>query len=552
VPLIGDVRAEGLEINAPGSRASLSATLDRAAGRVDLAGLMARAISIAGFQADGVSARLDLAEAPSSAAAGTRAPLSLRIVDARLTGIRQIGLGDFLLSGDARAEMTLFYGRSGVLAVERAALTLPAGSFRVNGEPAAQSLALKIETRIEPSILGNSRGAEFLRYVSGTGSLRGRISSLGFLAPYLEKTPWLAVQGQGWLSSEVKLDRGKLLSGSRLTVSASPARATILDSLATGKGTVNVAVEPGKTGPRTTLRVRFEQFGLADPRQKGRPAYLRGRGLRIAAIIPHALDLTAPLPDFDASFDLPEAEVPDLAVYNTLIPEETGLSIISGRGRVEMHLEASTATRRAKGNATLTSEAAAVQFQNLELQGKLALRTPLASPDLASRKFDLKGMRLEMDGVSYNDIETESPAEPVPWWLRARIDTGSVVWGAPLSLRGEGRIDMKNSGPLLTLFAQRSRFLRWFDDALNVENVTARGVLRLGNGAVEIESLQATGGPLEVRSRMIFTKDRKRGDLYVRYGRLAAGIELRDGQRSFKLRRALEWFEGRSQSWKSP
>jgi hypothetical protein len=129
--------------------------------------------------------------------------------------------------------------------------------------------------------------------------------------------------------------------------------------------------------------------------------------------------------------------------------------------------------------------------------------------------------------------------------MRAALDSGTAVWGAPLSLRGAGRIEMKNSGPLLTLFAERNRFLRWFDDALKVENVTARGILRLGDGAVEIESLQATGGPLELRSRMIFAKNRGTGDLYIRYGRLAAGIELRDGRRSLKLRRPLEWFESR-------
>jgi hypothetical protein len=44
---------------------------------------------------------------------------------------------------------------------------------------------------------------------------------------------------------------------------------------------------------------------------------------------------------------------------------------------------------------------------------------------------------------------------------------------------------------------------------------------------------------------MIFSKTQRMGDLYLRYGRLAAGIELRDGQRNFKLRRPLEWYESR-------
>lgn len=553
LPLIGDVRAEGVRIEAPSSGATLRASFDRAAGRVDLAGLLARRLSVDGLVADGVSARLDVPRrAPSPPLPGAAAPWSVRLAGARFTGIREIGLGDFLLAGNTHAETTLFYDRNGTLTVERAAVAISAGSFRVNGEPAAQNLALKVEAHIEPLVLAQSPGLAALRSVSASGTIRGRISSLGFLGTYFVKTPWLAVQGQGGLTADVKLERGLIAPGSRLSVSASPVRVTIFDSLATGQATVDAAVEPAKTGARTSLRVRFQQFGLADTTQKGRPAYLRGRGLQVAAVAPGALDLSAPAPDFDVSLDMPDAEVPDLSVYNALIPEETGLSILSSPGRVRLQLKTSTATHKAQGSATLTSDAARIQFQNLELGGRLKLSAPLVSPDLVGRRFNLKGLRLELDGGSYHDVQGEAPAEPTPWWMRAELDSGSLVWGAPLLLRGEGRIDMKSSGPLLLLFTQRSRFLRWFDDALNVENVTARGVLRLGNGEVEVESLRASGGPMEVRTRMIFSKVHRRGDLYIRYGRFAAGVELRDGQRSFKLRKALEWFESRRGAWASP
>jgi hypothetical protein len=72
-------------------------------------------------------------------------------------------------------------------------------------------------------------------------------------------------------------------------------------------------------------------------------------------------------------------------------------------------------------------------------------------------------------------------------------------------------------------------------------------VVYVGDGKVQVVSLQATGGSLEVRSRMIFSKTQRLGDLYVRYGRLAAGIELRDGKRNLKLRRPLDWYESRPQ-----
>ncbi len=301
-----------------------------------------------------------------------------------------------------------------------------------------------------------------------------------------------------------------------------------------------------KAGAHTTLAVGFGRFELADLRQKERPVYIRGRGLRIAAVAPAPLDLASPIEDFDATVDLPDAEVPDLRVYNPLLPEEAGFAIVSGSGRARLHLAASTASNRTTGSAELSSDAVRVRFQNLEIAGRLALHAPLVSPDFTSRRFDLQGTRLALTGVSYRNLEAaQNAAPPAGWWARAELTGGSLVWNAPLALRGSGKITMQSSGPLLALFAERSRLLSWFDSALNVEDVTAQGVVRIGAGAVEIESLEATGGKLEVRSRMLFNKTQRKGDLYLRYGRLAAGIELRDGQRSVKLRRPLDWYEGR-------
>ena len=545
LPLSSDVQASGVRIEAPGSRATLRATLDRVNGRVDLAGLLDRQIHVEGLQADGVSARLNLERPAPAAEQGAGAPWTVRIAGVRLTGIREVALGTYLLAGDAQADATFLYLPDGTLAVQRAAFMMPSGRFQVGGETVAQDLSLQADAQIEPSILGQTTGPAFLRYVSGTAGIRARISSLGFLRGFLQKTPWLALQGQGGLQADVRLDHGRLNPGTKLAVQASPIRATIFDSLATGRGTVSIAVAPGKPSPLTSLQVRFDRFLLEDLKQKGRPDYLRGRGLRIAAVAPTALDLTAPVPDFDATLDMPDAEVPDLAVYDALLPDEAGLSLVSGRGRARLHLAASTATNRTQGSVELTSDAAHIRFQNLDLAGRLALRAPLVSPDLNSRRFDLKGARLQLEGVTYRNLESkDEPKVPEGWWARAELTGGSIAWGTPFSLRGEGKVDMKNSGPLLTLFAQRSRFLRWFDDALNVENLTARGIVRLGNGAVEVESLQATGGSLEVRTRMSFSKARRWGDLFLRYGRLAAGIELRDGQRSIKLIHPLEWYEG--------
>jgi hypothetical protein len=540
-PLEGDLRADRVRIDAPGSSATLKATLDRAACRMNFGALLRREIDIQGLQADGVSARLELGRPPGAAKPSGAPPWGARIAGARLTGIREIGIDELELRGASRIEASFSYDRAGNLSVERAAFALPAGSLLVAGTPAASGLAVKAEVRVEPLVLGSAPGLAFLRQVSGSAAVKARISSLGFLDEFLAKVPWLALQGGGNLDALVRLASGRLAPGTRLTVSGARVRATLLDSLASGSGTVKVAVDPAS---RTTLGVRLDRFGFADLRQPGRPDYLRGRDLRMTAISPASLDLAAPLPDFDASLALTDAEVPDLAVYNALLPEGAGLSIRSGRGRVGLQLALSTATGRTRGMASLSSEAARVLFQSLDIQGRVALQAPFSSPNLQERHFDLDGVRLALDRVSYRRTGDEPGQAPASgWWARVRIADGALVWGQPLSLRAASRLEMKDSGPLIALFSQRSRFVKWFDDALSVEGITAEGMLRIGDGMVAIDAFQARGGNLEVRSRMRFSKTRKAGDLLVRYGRLTAGVELRDGKRDIKLIRAREWFE---------
>ena len=550
LPLVADARAAGVRVDAPSSRLVLHAKLDRLAGRVNLGALLAREVAVADLAVDGAGLRFDLLTPNGKPAKKNGEPWAVRLDGARLTGIREVALGDLVLAGAATAGGSLSLGRDGTLHVPHAHLTLPAGRLDVAGETAARALAVDLEARVEPVKSGPGRGGELLRSTHGTATLRGEIASLGFLRPYLQRTPWLDVRGQGGFTADLTLAGGRFAAGSRLLVRGAPVSATLLASEATGRGTVEVVVEPGPTQPRTAMRVRFDRFGLADRRRPKQAAYLRGSGLQITAIAPAAVDLTNPVQDFDATIDLPDAELPDLRVYDALLPAEAGLQLLGGRGRARLHLQASTATRRATGTASLTSDDARFRFQDLELRGKVSLRAPLKTSDLTSNRFDLAGAKLELADVAYKSLSGEVEGG-AGWWARADLPTSSLVWSDPMSLRGEGRVLMKDSGPLLALFAHKSVLVRWFEQALTVEGVEAQARFRLGDDLVAIDSLDATAATadLDLRSRMRFSNAHRSGDLYLRYGRLAAGVELRDGRRDLKLRKALEWYESAAAAW---
>jgi hypothetical protein len=541
-PLLADARAEGVRIDAPSSRLVAHAVLDRLAGRIDAGALLAREVAVEGLEVDGASVRFDLA-AGAPPKPGHGEPWAVRLDGVRVAGLREVAIGDIAVIGVATATGSFALDRAGTLQVPRVTLAMPAGRLDVAGQPAAHDLAVELEATVEPVPGGPSRRPQLIHASRGRASLRGSVTSLGFLAPYLQRTPWLGIQGKGAFTAELAVDHGRFAIGSRLAVRGDPVTATLLASRATGRGTVEVTIEAGPTQPRTALRVRFERFDLADARRPRQAPYLRGRGLRIAAIAPEAVDLASPLQDFDATVDLADGELPDLAVYDALLPAEAGLSLRGGRGRAQLHLQASTATRRATGNLVVTAGDARFRFQNVDARGRLALRAPLRTADLTSNRYDLAGARLELEDIAYEDA-AGTIAGAAGWWARAELTKAALAWGDPLALRGTASVRMKDSGPLLALFANKSRLVRWFDEALRVEGVEAQAAFRLDRDLVQIDSLDATAATrdVELRSRMRFSKAQRRGDLYVRYGRLAAGVALRDGRRDLVLRHPLEWF----------
>jgi len=541
--LVAEVRGEGVEIDAPSSRVALHAVLDRIQARADLGALFDREVAVESLEVEGAAVRFDALPARPRAPSA-RGPWSVRVDDARLEGVREVSLGDLRLVGAGSGSGSVTLDRSGTLAMPGATVTMRDGRLESAGKPIADALALALTASVDPVVSGPQRRTQLLAATSGHAVLSGRVASLAFLDSYLQRTPWLRVEGGGSFTADVGMERGRLATGSLVSVRGSPA-ATIFSNRASGSGTVEVAVEPTKDGARTALRLTFDRFAVSDVRRAKAPPFLRGRGLRVVAVAPQAVDVAHPIVDFEATVDMPGAEVPDVAVYDRLLPRDAGLSLLGGRGRASLHLEAATATRAARGSVELVADDARLRFQNLELAGRLAVRAPLASRDLATSRFDLAGSRIDLDGMSTRDVESSDPPGPPGWWAHAEMTSGSLTWGEPLALRGKARVRMRDSGPLLTLFAQKSRLLRWFDDALRVEDVNADATIRLEGGTLVIDPLRATGGELELRSRMEFRKAHRRGDLYVRYKRLAAGIALDDGKRTIELRKSLEWFEGR-------
>lgn len=538
--LSGEIDIRGLQVNGMGERVVWRLTADRGRGQVDLAALLGRRVLLTGARIEGAVAQLDPAKGlPPAVPVDRRWAVEMK--DARIENLRSLAFQTDRLVGPGRLEGSLTFDRSRVLTVSRASLSLPSGRLEADRTPVARPIAVRADLRIASFVPGEVHGAALLRLLSGEVAVHGRVSSLGFLERYLRRASWLQVDGRGRLDTEVRLDAGRLLPGSRLDVRGR-VRSIFLDSVADGEALITGAVQDGTA----TLGIDFSRFEIAplpDGTGSASPSsYIEGTGLRLG-IVSTDLDLATPVSDLRATVDLPDGQVPDLTVYNTYLPPGTGVSLLSGTGRLRLHFALNASTQSGAGEVLLTSGATRVRFQDVELEGNLLLRARLTSRDLKARRFQIAGTRLDLDRVSYREVDDRPGTESAGWWAHVLLTDGSMVWGRPLSLHSTAQMEMKSSGLLLSLFARKRNFLRWFHRLLSIEDVRAQGTLHCGDGAIEIAPLRVTGGRFDLRSRLRFTRDSKRGELFLRWGRLAAGIELRDGERTFKLRHPEEWFE---------
>lgn len=536
--LAADLHVEGFRMETPAGRLFWRAVLDRGEGRIDLPALRRREIVLDTVRGEGFSLRLDPLRETARRSA-TAQPWSLRLGDARLTRVRELALGEQRILGSGRLEGNLTFSSRGELDLRRLAFDVPAGRLAVGGETVARDLAIHAEARLAPLVLTGSRRADILRRLTLTGDVRGRVSSLGFLDRYLKKDPWLGIGGQGRLAARVNLAGGRLRPGTRLTIDQARVQAEYLQSRATGEAVVTGSVERG----RAVLQVLFDRFQSALRDRRDAPAHLRGRGLRLA-VSSSDLDLTTPVSDLRATIDLPEAEVVNLDAYNAYLPAGTGVAILSGTGRLRSRLDLDVAAGKAQGEVSLTSSAVRVQFQDLEIEGNMNLKALLSGSRFQTNGFRLDGTRLVLNQVALREIGEPEENGEAGWWAHLELTDGDLDWKKPFGLRSSVRLSMRDSGFFLSLFARKRNFLAWFKDLLTVQDLTAVGDVRLHEGAVEIDPLHVTGGKLDLRSRLRFTRESKRGDLLVRWGRFTTGIELRDGKRDFKLVRPVEWYEG--------
>jgi hypothetical protein len=542
IGLRGTLTAADPRVDLETPRLALKVGATRLTGTVDLAALLERQLWVEGLIVEGLSVSWIVpANAPASDAKSPW-PWAMALYDARFPGVKELVVNRERFRGPF--DVAVSAGLSPAEGFEVGSLQIAAPRLVIDSGERTVSRDAKLDLylKLAPVLFGLTSGKQALATTSGRLRLGGRFESIGMLGRFLARVPWLRVEGGGDLDADVSVRDGRLLPGSRLRVARGKFQARILNSRARGQATLAAAVTDG-TPPRAAIDIVFPAYEMADA--DGEAAYLRGRGLRIE-MSSGELDLTKVVEDLKARVTASGAEIPDLTVYNAYLPAGAGLAVRGGHGNLDLRLDLDQAAGTSDGSIQLASPDAEIEFADVLLQGRLTVASKMRSSDLEKRRFDISGTEMRLEDVAFHEIGGEASPENQGWWARLVLASGEVDWQRPMTLDARADVRMKDSGFLLSLASRRKRFLSWFKGVLDEQDVVATAQVKVGGGWIVIDPLRAEGGKLEVRARMRLAKAKRRIDLFVRHGALAAGLELRDGARDIKLLRPEAWYDSRA------
>lgn len=360
-------------------------------------------------------------------------------------------------------------------------------------------------------------------------------TSLNWIPALFVRKPWLQLDGGGTLKADLHLRNGELIEGSTVDIPAAEAVAEVAGVRLAGTASAHGHLKTGSPS-QAQLSVRLPRF-TARPTDARDVRLFDGRDL--------ALDLTGDgrlqelRKGVRAQLRFSEATIPDLTAYNRYLGSPQ-VRLLRGTGTVSGDATLDTDGRVGHGTARLLGRNASAKVAGLDMGGDIDVNATLRRGDFNQRHFDLSGTTVELRNVQVADTQGSTAWKGRVAFKRGRIDAQS-----PFQVDATTDLDLSDARPLLALFAERTDYPRWTLSLLDSGQVQAQATLRWRPGHLVIDGLQAENDRLSVRARLDLLEQRKRGDLYLRWGLLGAGIELDGDQRQWHLAKAREWFDQR-------
>jgi hypothetical protein len=489
---------------------------------------------------------------PPSGPEDERGRWRIRLAGVTLERVREVWIAGYRFAGQARVQGGFDMENAHRFTLDSATADLRSGALQVSDRPLLDGMTGAVRFELPPIDPIDLQGG-FLPLASGSVRLRGRMQGLGFLEPYVAAVPWIELGGDaGTFEASLDVRHGMYLPGAHVAARPGSVTARLLDDVATGRCQVTWDVAADRGGPVGRLVAAFDQFQLG--REGAGEKRAQGRGLRVEIATRDLRVAALPVPTAVA-VDLPPTAISDFSSYNRNLPRGAGIQLAGGTGVVSASLRAAAPAWAATGGINLRGRAVEVMLPGAHLRGNLAAQSRFRAL-LLQRRLLLTESDVALTDVQRldgGDRDRGAGGGGGGWWARVHLDYLSVARTGQVELQARMRSTLSDTRPLLALFAPRPKpLLGWLDRLLDLHPIDASGELAMARGSIAIDGLTITAGKANIRARLRFAGGRDDGVLYAAYGPLSVGIQLRQGQRSWKLVGARKWFESQGGAGAAP
>lgn len=478
------------------------------------------------------------------------------------TEVRSIWLEHLHLTGEMHAKGGFAIRRRREAEVGESRLELTGGTLTLAGEPLAQGLRGSLGFSTMPYAYREHRGLDALPFLNSSATLEGEIFAGTVLRRYLARAPWIELENvPTTFDAALEVRQGALTTGSHLHTRKGIQTVRLFGFEARGTALMRFDVRSDAAGERADLLLSYDDFELR--RRAAGPAVVAGTGLLVLATTRDLRPRDLP-DDGKVKIDLGQAHLLDLAGFSDLLPPSAGLTLAGGKGEVRGSLEAEigggggggetgggSGAGSARGAIFARLTDAALISNGVRFTGGLELDVPITSTDLTGRKFDLSGARIGLTDFrsptpppppSHSTPPNTAPPAAPGWWGRIKVASAELRLVEPPTAQGKFVVHLRDSVPLVELYATRKELPKWVERLLEEPDVQATGSFAYRKPELTIQGLKARFEHWGFDADLELRKDRRRGLLLLEWRKLALGVRIDGDQRTYKLVGAREWF----------
>ena len=347
-------------------------------------------------------------------------PWTTNITNARVSGTHNVWFYQVraAIEGELQADIHV-RTRGGPFSLNNGKADVTMESVVVNGDhEALTDVVINGRVAFSEFVPRETRGIDALAYLTVNTEVAGDVSSLAFLNLYLRHFEGMQVDGEGRVAGQFNFDRGTMLAGTRLDVSAPDLSLDLLDHRAQGGG--KIELEVGAETPDTLgVAVKFDEL-IANRQGDDRPLFT-GNGLIVAVkgdakLFPE--DGGLPIARYLA-ITVPAVTVPDLAVYQHYIPDHLGLHFHGGEGVLHGRILLDHVSLH--GDLKLDAEDADIGVKDYRFKADVDVALLTETPDDGSEGLDVAGSYIRLsDARLANRVKGESET----WQASINVDEG--------------------------------------------------------------------------------------------------------------------------------